>query len=479
VEAHWTKLEVQLNFLSKISDQLEGELAQSQFNLLQKLHGKLLQATSQIEMMSSKDSLIKRLKYSIVKGSLDELVAELEAWQNRFDPTWYLIILIGKDVIDSALLGSRQKQATPSDQSISPLNNMLALRQAIKPENSKRDNDARTNVSINLDVSGLCDATVTTVPFSTARAILRKGSTKLLIAETVDSLCGNTSQVKADVENLAKKLKQVEPDTFGLLRCYGILKHRNTTKHLTAIEIIYRTPQDSNHPTSLRELLLKQDPISASAIIRMVKQLVRSVSYIHACDFVHKNIRPENILVFPGNTSPLGSSFLLGFNQFRNTNFQTDLVGDPAWHRNLYRHPQRQGTFVEERYVMQHDIYSLGVCLLEIGLWRSFVWYPNDSGNAAPVPAFALELDLSDADFRTVHSTVPLRITERLVALAKRELPPRLGDMYTDIVLACLTCLNPGNEAFGSEQELRDEDGILVGVRFVEKILMRVAEISI
>ena len=59
------------------------------------------------------------------------------------------------------------------------------------------------------------------------------------------------------------------------------------------------------------------------------------------------------------------------------------------------------------------------------------------------------------------------------------ELPPRLGDVYTDIVLACLTCLDPGNEAFGSEQELTDEDGILVGVWFVEKILMRVAEISI
>ena len=34
---------------------------------------------------------------------------------------------------------------------------------------------------------------------------------------------------------------------------------------------------------------------------------------------------------------------------------------------------------------MQHDVYSLGVCLLEIGLWRSFVAYSSDS---APVPRY-------------------------------------------------------------------------------------------
>ena len=29
---------------------------------------------------------------------------------------------------------------------------------------------------------------------------------------------------------------------------------------------------------------------------------------------------------------------------------------------------ERQGVHPEEQLVMQHDIYSLGVCLLEIGL---------------------------------------------------------------------------------------------------------------
>jgi hypothetical protein len=65
------------------------------------------------------------------------------------------------------------------------------------------------------------------------------------------------------------------------------------------------------------------------------------------------------------------------------------------------------------------------------------------------------------------------------VDLAKRDLPSRLGDMYTDIVLACLNCLDPGNEGFGSEKELADEDGIVVGLRFIEKVLSCVNQISI
>lgn len=477
MEAHWTRLEIQLKFLSKISDQLDERLIESQLNLLQKLHGKLLQATSQIDMPTSK--YLRKLKYTVVKDRLDELISELEGWQKRFDPTWYLIILISNSAIDSALVDrGKNEAALPSD--AGPLSNMVALRQTIQHGNTECSDSTRINFSINLDVAGLTDATETVIPFSTARGVLRKGSAKLLIKETVDCLSGNMSQIKVDVESLAKKLKQIDPDTFGLLRCYGVLKRRDSNNRLSSMEMIFRTPQHSKSPTSLRQLFLKQDLFSASAVVKVAKQLVQSVSYIHACDFVHKNIRPENILVFPDTStpSPLGASFLLGFNQFRNTNFQTNLVGDPAWHRNLYRHPRRQGTFVEERYMMQHDIYSLGVCLLELGLWRSFVWYPDDSGNAAPVPALTLGLSLSDADFQSVRTTTPLRIKEHLVNLATKELPPKLGDIYTNVVLSCLTCLDPENKAFGNEQDLKDEDGILIGVKFVEKILLRIADIS-
>jgi hypothetical protein len=504
--SHWTKLELQLEFLRQISDQLDERLTESHFSLVEKLQGKLQQATSRLEVPAVTTSKpVRKWKYVRARKRLDELVTELDAWQNRFDPTWFLIMRSSSRDVDSALLDHRKRHeattTTPSE-STSPLNSMAALRTAIqlvdggvgRTQNNKNDHkigvDPGIDLSVNLEPIGMQGATETNIPFCSARVVVTKATSGLLIAEVISRLTGtDLDLVKTDVETLAKKLKHIDPDKFCLLRCYGVLKHRDASNRIQAMEMLYRAPERSaiGSPASLRQLLLQQRAISASAIIRVAKRLVQSVSYIHACDFVHKNIRPENVLVFPETASQsseglgLGSSYLLGFNEFRHMHFQTGLAGDRAWHRNLYRHPERQGSFVTERYVMQHDIYSLGVCLLELGLWRSFVWYPgsNDGSGAAPVPSLALGMSLSDIDFPQGRSATPLKLKEHLVVKARNELPPRLGDIYTDIVVACLTCMDPGNETFGNEQELMDEDGILIGVKFVEAVLLRIADIVI
>lgn len=69
-------------------------------------------------------------------------------------------------------------------------------------------------------------------------------------------------------------------------------------------------------------------------------------------------------------------------------------MGDNLMDRNFYRHPNRQGESPKDIYVMQHDIYSLGICLLEIGLvapaeeWGQltarFLWLTR--GYAMPKP---------------------------------------------------------------------------------------------
>jgi len=487
VEALWIKVEVQLKFLGKISPQLTEDLAHSQFNLLQKLQGKLSQTVSQLDAVSPQPAahkgravdVLRKWKFTLVKSTLDELVTELEAWQQRFDPTWYLIILMGDAILDTALLESRTDEMASSPQVSDPLSNMLALRSALSPDLAKQTG---TKLNVKLSAQGLKGGQESAIRFATAKAVVgAAGSNNMLVIESVACPPGTASQVKLDVENLARKLQQVDPDTFGLLRCYGIVKHRDSvTNKLSEIDVIYRTPLDCQSPETLRYHLLEQDLVSLSSIMQMAKQLVRSVHYVHTCGFVHKNIRPENILIFPGSSdSSLGLSFLVGFTQFRNANFQTNLYGDVAWYRNLYRHPQRQGALVLERYVMQHDIYSLGVCLLEMGLWRSFVVYPASSSKATPIPSLVLGFNLSDSDFDAVHLAGHKRTQEQLVALAERELPPRVGDAYTNIVLACLTCLDPNNGTFGMEDELNDEDGITIGVKFVENILNRIIEISV
>lgn len=45
-----------------------------------------------------------------------------------------------------------------------------------------------------------------------------------------------------------------------------------------------------------------------------------------------------------------------------------------------------------------------------------------------------------------------------------------MGTIYSEVVVTCLTCLDPENADFGNEDEFQDEDGILVGVRYIEKV---------
>ena len=141
-------------------------------------------------------------------------------------------------------------------------------------------------------------------------------------------------------------------------------------------------------------------------------------------------------------------------------------------------------------YVMQHDVYSLGVCLLELGLWESSVEWGEHDGEGmegevvAPLPSAALGLSLEDFDVvdgDDEKGRKPgFRIKERLVELARRRLPLRMGDRYAAVVVTCLTCLDGNNEGFGGDEaEMEDEDGVLVGTRFIERVLFRLGEISI
>ncbi|KAI0478341.1 hypothetical protein F4859DRAFT_504168 [Xylaria cf. heliscus] len=478
VESLWIKIEMQLRFLGKISDQLTDDLLRSQLDLLQTLKGKLAQAVARLEVVipnnvASKGKaadIFRKWKFALVKSSLNELITELETWLQRFDPTWFLMILVSDKVLDAAL-----SESTDRKNESNPLTKMLAIRSTLKP-----DTAGQRDFHVTLPHNGLKGSTGEAISFTAARAVTRAGSSNLLIVERISCPSGTASQVKVDVKHLAKKLQNVDPDSFGLLRCKGILKHHDSANKLSAFEVVYRTPPDCQLPKTLRYHLLKQNPVKLSTVMRIAKQLVRSVHYVHTCGFVHKNIRPENLLIFPGaDDLSLGQSFLIGFTEFRNTNFQTNLHGDAAWHRNLYRHPQRQGMLVHERYIMQHDIYSLGVSLLEIGLWRSFVWYPTHDSDAIPVPGMALEFSCSDKDFEGVKFTGQRQTQEMLMVLAKKRLPARVGDIYTNIVITCLTCLNPDNETFSMKEGMTDEDGIIIGVRFVEHILSAILEISV
>ena len=90
----------------------------------------------------------------------------------------------------------------------------------------------------------------------------------------------------------------------------------------------------------------------------------------------------------------------------------TDLI------RNIYRHPERWGIpTIETHFSHIHNIYALGVVLLEIGLWRRAESLIQFRGSSTPRPA---------------------EVKSALIQRANRHLLYITGKAYTEVTLRCL-----------------------------------------
>jgi hypothetical protein len=399
---------------------------------------------------------IKRTKYLFVKPFLDTLIKDLNQWQQLYDPTWFLIMKISHPIIDDEL---RRKEPTMSTNDTAVLRSARKVRSAI-------DRSGNEDNHIFLPADGLQGQHVSRVKYSKAMMASRADwSTPFLLDSIPCESYAYVGIMTQDIRRLASKLKAADPSTFGLLKCHGAVKIRSqASDRITSFEMVFQTPSPAHRPRTLRQYLTTQSTYSLTERIHLANRLAASVNYVHTLDFVHKNVRPDNVLTFADPTSTkLGDFYLIGFEQVRSEDGKTSLRGSNDWEQNIYRHPERQGSHPEERYNMQHDIYSLGVCLLEIGLWSSFVSYGEQEVVLGPGAA----LGMSKEALRRCSSS---QIKEHLVGIAKSRLPSALGELYTEVVLSCLKCLDSENKDYGEIADEEDADGVVIGVRFIQKV---------
>lgn len=121
---------------------------------------------------------------------------------------------------------------------------------------------------------------------------------------------------------------------------------------------------------------------------RLAFTLGLTFSKIHGDEFVHKDVNSSNILVFRKNKrqSPnsralqyaLRSPVICSFDLFSEYDIEPTNAMPPL---NIYRHPE-DPKFTGEKgkvYGPQFDLYSLGLILLEVGLWQPLadLWKPK------------------------------------------------------------------------------------------------------
>jgi serine/threonine protein kinase len=192
----------------------------------------------------------------------------------------------------------------------------------------------------------------------------------------------------------------------GTLKCVGYFEDTRQPRFGLVFELpttVYSGPTDSHksvedlRPVTLLSVLQtgsKSLHNSNSATppledrFRLAFTLALTFSKIHGDGFVHKDINSSNIMVFRKNKRPSANTRALQYTLRSPVICSFDLFSEydldppsnvPAL--NIYRHPDdpKFTGAKDVSYGAHFDIYSLGLILLEIGLWQPLgdLWKPK------------------------------------------------------------------------------------------------------
>ncbi|KAI1387930.1 uncharacterized protein F4822DRAFT_408016 [Hypoxylon trugodes] len=155
---------------------------------------------------------------------------------------------------------------------------------------------------------------------------------------------------------------------------------------LTLDVMIERTP----YPHMVNE---RKTWLPLNQRLTLAKKLAEALFFLHTAGFVHKNLITSSVISLQQSNAPpsacfpytIGEPYLVGFDIIRsetgisllegalNANLN-DFQQQSITKRNIqvFRHPDRLHDEPDKirRYIKNYDMYSLGVILLQIGLWE-------------------------------------------------------------------------------------------------------------
>ena len=274
------------------------------------------------------------------------------------------------------------------------------------------------------------------------------------------------AKMKATMRGLAKLLEESSfeanepptetdntPRTISAFQCLGFLDNEESCQ----MDFLFKLPRGVS-PASVpglkslaRYIETFEEPRKMSPLeqrLALARGLCQTALNLHECGWIHKSIRSRNIILVPHDRSNLTTiegpssdeyhKFVLYLKGFEFSRPDDDISLLKANHEpeiNLYRHPERQNA-PTEKFNKEHDIYAVGVVLLEIGLWKTVT------------STFKARIDRFWKGKRTME---PETVKDELLKLARMCLPMEMGTKYSQAVQKCLS----GDFGIGDDDKQR------------------------
>ncbi|KAH7397169.1 hypothetical protein BKA66DRAFT_605750 [Pyrenochaeta sp. MPI-SDFR-AT-0127] len=191
---------------------------------------------------------------------------------------------------------------------------------------------------------------------------------------------GNYSRAKDIILMFGQINKSAHSQAFPVLPYLGTVKNNKGN-----IGIVFCNPNtvpSGFQPTSLRNILTHDsgDIPSSSTRFRLMGSLYKMIQHLHTSGFLHYTICSDNILlILPSDESyhDFLDPYIIGFNSLYPA-IPDDVIEQPVFspRTTLYRHPLVQQTRKRNSpgrrpiFEKSHDMYSLGIVLLEIAYWK-------------------------------------------------------------------------------------------------------------
>ena len=232
-------------------------------------------------------------------------------------------------------------------------------------------------------------------------------------------------------------VKTVRPDVLAMdgsalerlkseIRLARRISHRNVvrTHDLGEADGVYFITMEYVTGTSLRELIERGAPLPPPAVVAIAKQLCRALEVAHEQGVIHRDIKPQNLMVQPDGTLKVmdfGVARLLErASQLTSAGM---VVGTPA-----YMAPEQ---LLDDPVDGRVDLYAAGVVLYECLTGQRPV--------EATTPAALLGklLTATPRPPHEVNRAVPVALSEVVMAALARDVgdrPATAGDLYDMLV---------------------------------------------